>query len=279
MGQLGNQTTGFNFTVGGAFGDAAGGNYGVPSPGIFVTGIHCFAGNNGSASTDRLYVWKDNGSGRAGSWLVRSGTFNMGAQAWQARTDISVNTGQLSADGYIPAGTNVWIGIYASTGILSFQGTNTGTTDLGNTADGDFSFNAVAGGGLGWLAAYIDYTPLGAPSISGLSVTHGVAGDTVVLTGSGFLHATGVSLNGVGASNTINSDGQITATVPVGASTGTWSVSNPAGSGSSSTFVVSTVFSFSGTQWMALDVDAFDGTAEQLVQVLAFDATNWQQIG
>ena len=58
-------------------------------------------------------------------------------------------------------------------------------------------------------------------SISGLAPSSGAVGSTVVISGSGFTGATGVSFNGTAATSfTVNNSGQITATVPVGTTTG-----------------------------------------------------------
>ena len=58
-------------------------------------------------------------------------------------------------------------------------------------------------------------------SVSGISPTSGTIGSTIVISGSGFTGATAVQFNGTAAiSFTVNNDGQITATVPTGATTG-----------------------------------------------------------
>ena len=81
-----------------------------------------------------------------------------------------------------------------------------------------------------------------APSISGFSPSSGAVGSSVTISGSHFTGATGVSFGGMGASVfTVNSDAQITATVPSGASSGPISVTTPNGTASSaSSFTVST---------------------------------------
>jgi hypothetical protein len=62
-------------------------------------------------------------------------------------------------------------------------------------------------------------------SISSLTPSSSIVGSTVVISGSGFTGATGVSFNGTSATSfTVNSNSQITATVPAGATTGTISV-------------------------------------------------------
>jgi len=60
-------------------------------------------------------------------------------------------------------------------------------------------------------------------------------GSTVVITGTNFTGTTAVKFNGRNAAYTVNSDTQITATVPPGATSGLIQVTNSQGTGSSST--------------------------------------------
>jgi hypothetical protein len=72
-------------------------------------------------------------------------------------------------------------------------------------------------------------------SVSGVSPTSGSIGATVVISGSGFTGATAVQFNGTAATSfTVNNDGQITATVPTGATTGSITVINGSCNGASS---------------------------------------------
>jgi hypothetical protein len=77
-------------------------------------------------------------------------------------------------------------------------------------------------------------SPAGAPpAISSFTPVSGSAGITVTINGSAFTGATAVKFNGVSASFTINSDAQLTATVPAGAASGPIAVDTPAGTGTS----------------------------------------------
>ena len=69
------------------------------------------------------------------------------------------------------------------------------------------------------------------PSIASFDPTRGVEGTAVVLTGTSFTGATGVSFNGEAASFVVDSDVQISTAVPVGATTGPVSVTTPDGTG------------------------------------------------
>jgi hypothetical protein len=85
-----------------------------------------------------------------------------------------------------------------------------------------------------------------APTITSFSPTCGQAGTTVIITGTAFQDApsavSAVTFNGTAATTfTVNSDTQITATVPAGATTGPIAVTDSEGTATSTgTFVVAT---------------------------------------
>jgi hypothetical protein len=88
-----------------------------------------------------------------------------------------------------------------------------------------------------WVHLSASPPPPNPPTVTSFNPLVGYPGTAVTINGSAFATATDVTFNGVsvGAGNfTINSDAQITATVPAGASTGLITVVNPDGSGSSS---------------------------------------------
>ena len=73
-----------------------------------------------------------------------------------------------------------------------------------------------------------------APSVTGFSPTSGPVGTSVTISGTGFTGATAVAFNSVPATFTVDSDTQITATVPATTS-GPIGVTTPGGSSTSST--------------------------------------------
>jgi IPT/TIG domain len=79
------------------------------------------------------------------------------------------------------------------------------------------------------------------PSISGFSPTSGPAGTMVTISGSSFSGATAVAFAGTAAAYAVDSDSQISATVPAGAGSGPIAVTTPIGSDTSlASFTVAT---------------------------------------
>jgi hypothetical protein len=91
----------------------------------------------------------------------------------------------------------------------------------------------------GTAASPSDFSVTPPPTISSLSPSSGPAGTSVTITGSSLTGASSVSFNGVTAAFTVDSDTQITVTVPNSATTGLISVTTPGGTASSpSSFTV-----------------------------------------
>lgn len=84
-----------------------------------------------------------------------------------------------------------------------------------------------------------NFTVIPAPTLTAFTPTSGTVGRSVVLSGTGFEGAQGVSFNGTAAIFTVNSDTLITATVPAGASAAKVAVTTPSVTATSATsFVV-----------------------------------------
>ena len=82
-------------------------------------------------------------------------------------------------------------------------------------------------------------TSTGPPAITDVAPGSGAIGSGVIVTGTGFTGATGVTFHGVTAAYTVTSDTQLTATVPAGTTTGPVRVTTPSGTAASATdFVV-----------------------------------------
>ncbi len=103
-----------------------------------------------------------------------------------------------------------------------------------------------------------------APVITSFTPMSGVAGNSVVITGTNFTGATYVRFNGASTSFTVNSATQITATVPSKGSTGTIAVTTPAGTGTSSGVFTygkpPTITSFTPTSGIAGSTVTITGT-------------------
>jgi hypothetical protein len=111
-------------------------------------------------------------------------------------------------------------------------------------------------------------TPPSAPAISGFAPASGPVGTSVTISGSSFTGASAVAFNGTSAVFSVNSDTQITATVPAGATSGPISVTNSVGTATSATsFSVTpaapapSIASFSPTSGRQGTVVTINGTA------------------
>ncbi|MFE3846811.1 PKD-like domain-containing protein [Flavobacterium sp. LB3P45] len=94
------------------------------------------------------------------------------------------------------------------------------------------------------LIAFLSVNNCFAQTISSFSPSSACSnsGASVIITGTGFTGTTAVKFNGVIAAYSVNSDTQITATLPVGATNGTISITTPLGTASSAaTFTVNNI--------------------------------------
>ncbi|GAA3925336.1 hypothetical protein GCM10022406_09190 [Hymenobacter algoricola] len=117
---------------------------------------------------------------------------------------------------------------------------------LTGAANGSFTGNVTNVSGPATQSVAVNGTvgsaPPAAPTVTSFTPTSGPVGTVVTITGTDFSGATAVVFSATAATTfTVNSNTQITATVPAGATTGAISVTTPAGTGSSTTnFTVTT---------------------------------------
>ena len=124
------------------------------------------------------------------------------------------------------------------------------------------------------LKAYVSAV---APTVGGFAPASGPVATDVTLTGTGFAGATGVAFNGVAADFTVDSGTQITATVPVGATTGAITVTTPGGTGTSAASFTVTAAAVSLTVTVPSGVEAWGtGTAQNLGWTLNAAVSNGQ---
>jgi len=146
--------------------------------------------------------------------------------------------------GFTPAGGSAGTAVtITGTNFSGATGVTFNNTSAVFTADSPTQITATAPAGV--TTGPIKVTTSGGSVTSAANFTvfsfspsYGLTGTNVTLAGLGFTGASGVSFNGIAAVFTVNSDTQITATVPSNATTGPISVSTPAGtftSGSSFT--------------------------------------------
>ena len=108
--------------------------------------------------------------------------------------------------------------------------------------DGKIAAIGTRLGTLGEDFALARYQGPQAPPTFTFAPSNGPVGWPVSITGTGLTGTVGVTFNGVAAAFTVDSDTRITATVPVGAATGTISVTGPSGTATSAeNFVVTTL--------------------------------------
>ena len=129
----------------------------------------------------------------------------------------------------------------------------------------------------GTATSAADFTVIPAPTISGFTPTSGPVSTSVTITGAVFSGATAVTFNGVTASFTVNSDTQITALAPPGATTGKIAVTTPGGTATSEAdFTVipaPTITSFSPTSGSVGTVVTITGTTLTGATTVKFNGT------
>jgi DNA/RNA endonuclease G (NUC1) len=172
-----------------------------------------------------------------GSTTQPSGRVAIPGYTWKIA--VFVPTGSGTALSRITSATRVVaIKIPNIAGVRSNPWTQYVTSTNQLQADTGYTFfTALPASTAAILRAKVDGTT--APALTSFSPGSGAVGSSVVLTGSALTGTSSVSFHGTSAAFTVNSNTQITATVPTGATSGTISVIAPGGQAtSSSSFTV-----------------------------------------
>jgi len=220
------------------------------------------------ATTGTISVSNTGGTGYSGTFTVTTlpSVSSLSPSSGNAGTSVVVTgNGFTGVSSVAFNGTTASYTVNSNTQITTTVpvGATTGTISVSNT------------GGTGYSGTFTVTT---LPTISSISPTIGGPGTSVVILGGGYTGTTAVTFNGTSATYVVNSSGQITATVPNGATVGPISVTNSGGTAYSATFTPSSYYVSDGTAWQAASVYVSDGTTWQLAQVYVSDGTTWQQI-
>jgi|GEM_PF-2978208 len=204
----------------------------------------------------RLYVYTPSGSPLASAKpAITSVTLNGDGSYHLTGTQLNgINEGACYGDDdqnfsnypivKLTAGSSVY---YARTYNWSSTGVATGATPVtteftvpASVPNGAYSLSVIANGVASDPVGFAVGTP---PTITGFTPAGGSAGTVVTITGTNFTGATSVNFNSTGATFTVNSATQITATAPAGVTTGPIKVTTSGGNVTSTANF--TVFSFS----------------------------------
>ncbi len=163
----------------------------------------------------------------AGSGNNMAGTlFNTSLSVWEGSAIGSLT--RMAANNDAPGLTTSSVSLTAVAGTTYHISVDTGASNYDETM-GNYRLNWSLNG-----------VPINTPTVTSFSPQKGVAGTTVIITGTSFIvGASTVKFGGVTATATVNSTTQITATVPANAVTGQISVTTANGTGTSAdTFTV-----------------------------------------
>ena len=256
--------SGFNSATGVTFGGASAGTYTVNSS-TQITAIV-----PSGAFTGKIGVTHPGGE------VKSAATFTVEIVPPPAITGFSPTSGPvgtlvtISGTGFSGATTVTFDGIPADfTGVSATSITATvpagaSTGKIGVTTPGGSTLSSS------------NYTVTG-PIITNFTPTSGPVGTLVTITGTGFSDVTGVTFNGTSATFSLVSATQITATVPVGATTGKIGMTSPGGSAlSSANFTVTapSITSFSPTTGPVGTLVTINGSGFGDVTGVTFNGTS-----
>ena len=192
-------------------------------------------GNNNSvplsplllSTTGTFYANTEDGGSGVGSFysLTNGQSAFVGLQQTSAREGSKIN---ILGQGFTPSSLVKFGGVAAT------KVTVTGSTFIQATVPaGALTGKVTVTTGTTTLSSLITFKV--APQVKSFSPTSGPVGTPVTITGTGLTQATAVKFNGTAATFTVNSDTQISTSVPTGATTGKIMVTTTGGTASSST--------------------------------------------
>jgi len=171
--------------------------------------------------------------------------FTYTASSAPSVTGLSVTSGgtaggmvlTIGGSGFLGATSVSFGGVSASVTVNSDSSITATVPVVSSAGVVDVVVTTAAGASATSSADQFTYTPSSAPAVTGLSVTSGVtAGGTVLsISGNGFTGVIGVTVGGIAARFTFNSDGSITAIVPAATATGVMDVQVTTAAGTSPT--------------------------------------------
>ncbi len=217
------------------------------------------------------------------NWKTRIGSFQLPGCSTVPPAAPAISSFTLTSG---PVGTSVSISGLAFTGATSvtFNGTAASyavnsDAEITATVPSSATSGPIAvttAGGTATSSTSFEVTPPSAPTISSFTPTSGPVGTTVVISGTSFTGASSVTFNGTGAIYTVDSDTQITATVPSGATSGPIDVTTGGGiATSASSFTVTqpapTISSFSPAMGPVGTVVTITGSAFTGATSVKFD--------
>jgi predicted extracellular nuclease len=144
-------------------------------------------------------------------------------------------TVNISGSGFTAASSVQFNGTAAVSYVVNSDTSITAIVPLGATSG---PISVVTPGGTATSSTNFSFVFTPAPTITSFAPSNVPIGTSVVITGTNFTGATTVTINGLAAVFVVNSNTQITATVPSGGGTGSITVTTPGGTAASGTTVL-----------------------------------------